>query len=140
MITVVDDEESVRNALVRVLRAGGHAVRGFASGREFLNSWRVDRPDCLVLDLQMPDISGTEVQQALNAAGAKLPIIIVTARDSSTVRKECMRQGAVAYLCKPPDSGDLLEAVALAIGSSEFGGAGSDRSRYYALGPIGKPE
>jgi FixJ family two-component response regulator len=121
MIAVVDDEESVRNALVRVLRAGGHAARGFASGRDFLNSWRFDRPDCLVLDLQMPDISGTEVQQALKVAGAKFPIIIVTANDSPIVRKECMRQGAVAYLCKPPDPCALLQAVALAIGSSQVG-------------------
>lgn len=123
MIAVVDDEESVRIALVRVLCAGGFVARGFASGREFLNSWRFDRPDCLVLDLQMPDISGTEVQQALYVAGAKFPVIIVTAHDSSIVREECMRQGAVAYLCKPPDPGALLQAVALAIGSSEFGGS-----------------
>jgi FixJ family two-component response regulator len=127
MIAVVDDEESVRSALVRVLRAGGHAARGFASAREFLNSWRLDRPDCLLLDLQMPDISGTEVQQALNAAGAGIPVIIVTARDSLIVREECMRQGAVAYLCKPPDPRVLLQAVALAIASSAVGGDGKKR-------------
>jgi FixJ family two-component response regulator len=118
MIAVVDDEESVRNALVRLLRAGGHAVRGFDSGRTFLNSWRFERPDCLLLDIQMPDISGTEVQQALKGAGAEFPIIIVTAHDSPIVRGECMRQGAVAYLCKPPDPTVLLQTVALAIGSS----------------------
>jgi FixJ family two-component response regulator len=122
MIAVVDDEESVRNALVRVLRAGGFAARGFASGREFLNAWRFDQPDCLVLDLQMPDIAGTKVQQALNVAGATFPVIIVTAHDSAIVREECLHQGAVAYLCKPPDPRALLQAVALAVGRSGSGG------------------
>jgi FixJ family two-component response regulator len=118
MIAVVDDEESVRSALVRVLSAGGFAARGFATAREFLNSWQLDRPSCLVLDLQLPDISGMEVQIALKVAGAEFPIIVVTAQDSSSVRKECLRQGATAYLSKPLDPRELLRAVALAISGS----------------------
>ena len=69
MIAVVDDEESVRKAVVRVLQAAGFAARAFASGTEFLESWHFDRPDCLVLDLQMPGLSGTEVQRSLRTAG-----------------------------------------------------------------------
>jgi FixJ family two-component response regulator len=118
MIAVLDDEDSVRNAVVRVLRASGFSARGFASGDEFLRIWQFDRPDCLVLDLQMPDMSGTEVQQALNAAGAKLPVIIVTAHDSPRIREESMRLGAVAYLCKPVDIGELLQAVRPVAASS----------------------
>jgi FixJ family two-component response regulator len=119
LIAVVDDEESVRKALVRVLRAAGFPARGFASGQVFLESWHFDRPDCLVLDLQMPGVSGTEVQQALNAAGAHFPVIIITAHDAPSLREECMRLGAVAYLCKPLDIRALLKAVTPAMASSD---------------------
>ena len=117
MIAVVDDEESVRKALVRVLRAAGFAARGFASGQEFLQSWLTDRPDCLVLDLQMPGFSGMEVQQALKIAGAHFPIVIITAHDAPSLREECIRQGAIAYLCKPLDIRALVQAVTLAVPS-----------------------
>ncbi len=111
MIAVVDDEESVRKALVRVLQAAGFPARAFASGAEFLNSWHFDRPDCLVLDLQMPDLSGTEVQQSLRMAGANFPIVIITAHDSPSLRRECMSAGATEYLCKPLDIRTLVQAV-----------------------------
>jgi FixJ family two-component response regulator len=119
VIAVVDDEESVRNALVRVLHAAGLAARGFASGDEFLTSWHFDRPDCLLLGLQMPGFSGTEVQQALQLAGAHFPIIIITAHDAPNVREECMRLGAADYLCKPIDADILLKTVALTTTSSD---------------------
>jgi FixJ family two-component response regulator len=115
LIAVVDDDESVRKAVVRVLRAAGLAAQGFSSGDSFLKTWHFDRPDCLVLDLQMPDVSGTEVQRALILAGAHFPIIIITAHDAPSMREECMRLGAAAYLCKPLDIRTLLDAVNLAI-------------------------
>jgi FixJ family two-component response regulator len=118
VIAVVDDEESVRKAVVRVLRAAGFDANGFGSGDEFLKSWHFARPDCLVLDLQMPDVSGTEVQHALNLAGAHFPIVIITAHDAPNMREECMRLGAAAYLCKPLDIRTLLDTVTLAIDSS----------------------
>ena len=111
MIAVVDDEESVRKAVVRVLQAAGFAARAFASGTEFLESWHFDRPDCLVLDLQMPGLSGTEVQRSLIMAGASFPIVIITAHDSPNLREECMRAGAIEYLCKPLDIRALVKAV-----------------------------
>jgi len=114
VIAVLDDEDSVRTAVVRFLRAAGFSARGFASGDEFLKSWHFDRPDCLLLDLQMPDLSGTEVQQALNLAGAKFPVIIITAHDAPNVREESIRLGAVSYLCKPLDVAELLQAVTAA--------------------------
>jgi FixJ family two-component response regulator len=118
VIAVLDDEVSVRNAVVRLLRAAGFSARGFASGGEFLKSWHFDRPDCLLLDLQMPDISGAEVQQALHIAGAKFPVIIISAHDAPEFREESMRLGAVAYLCKPLDVAALLQAVTPAAASS----------------------
>jgi FixJ family two-component response regulator len=118
LIAVVDDEESVRKAVIRLLRAGGYSARGFASGCEFLQNGLVDRPDCLVLDLQMPGLAGTDVQRQLNCAGAHLPVVLITAHDAPSVREECMRQGAVAYLCKPIEVGALLQAVTLAMVAS----------------------
>jgi FixJ family two-component response regulator len=111
VIAVVDDEDSVRKAVLRVLRAAGFCARGFASGADFLDSWHFDRPDCLVLDLQMPGLSGMEVQKSLVSAGAQFPIVIITAHDAPSVREECIRQGAAAYLCKPLDIGALLHEV-----------------------------
>jgi len=118
VIAVVDDEESVRKAVVRVLQATGFSARGFGSGTEFLKSWHFDRPDCLVLDLQMPGFSGMEVQQALKTAGAHFPIVIITAHDAPSLREQCLREGAIAYLCKPLDIRALVEAVTLAIDSA----------------------
>jgi two-component system, LuxR family, response regulator FixJ len=70
-----------------------------------------------MLDLQMPSLSGTEVQRALHRAGAHLPVVIITANDRPGAREECMREGAVAYLCKPLDERVLLNALKLAIGA-----------------------
>ncbi len=117
MIAVVDDEESVRRAVVRLLQAAGYAARGFASGDEFMKAWHSDTPQCALLDLQMPGLSGTDVLRALKRAGAYFPVIIITAHDASAVREECMREGVAAYLCKPLDERVLLSAVSAAIGS-----------------------
>jgi FixJ family two-component response regulator len=119
MVAVLDDDESVRKALVRLLEAAGHTARSFISGRDFLESWHFDAPDCLVLDLQMPGLAGVEVQQALNQAGAKFPVIIITADDAAGVREEAMIHGAVAYLRKPVDAGVLVNAVMCATSRSK---------------------
>ena len=66
MIAIVDDDESVRKALVHLLQVAGHSARAYASGQQFLENWSVDRPDCLLLDLQMRSLSGADVQRALN--------------------------------------------------------------------------
>jgi FixJ family two-component response regulator len=115
MIAVVDDEESVRKAVVRLLQAAGHTARGFAAGSDFLQHWPDDRPECLLLDLQMPGLSGADVLRALNRSGAHIPTIIVTAHDSPGAREECKRLGAVAYLCKPLDERVLLGALRVAL-------------------------
>jgi FixJ family two-component response regulator len=117
VIAVVDDEESVRKAVVRLMQAAGHTARGYASGHEFLQKLLVDRPDILLLDLQMLGLSATDVQMALCQAEAHIPVLIITAHDSPIAREECMRAGAIAYLCKPLDERVLLDAVRLAIDS-----------------------
>jgi FixJ family two-component response regulator len=114
VIAVLEDDDSVRNALVRLLRTAGFTARGFASAEEFLKSWHFVRPNCLLLDLHMPNMSGEEVQQALNMAGASFPVIIITAQDTPSSREQSMRLGAVAYLLKPLDVAALLHAVTAA--------------------------
>jgi FixJ family two-component response regulator len=118
MIAVVDDEESVRKAVVRLLQAAGHTARGFATGSDFLQHWLDDPPECLLLDLQMPGLSGADVLRALNRSGAHIPTIIVTAHDSPGAREECLRLGAVAYLCKPLDERVLLAALRSALATA----------------------
>lgn len=120
MIAVVDDKQAVREAVLRVLRLYGFHARGFASGEDFLKSWQADPPECVVLDLSMPGLSGMQVQQALKTAGADFPVIIVSAYDAPGVREQCMRQGAVAFLRKPLDSCALLRTI------EQLGGKGGD--------------
>jgi FixJ family two-component response regulator len=118
VIAVVDDEESVRKAIVRVLCAAGLPARGYTSGLEFLETWHFNRPECLVLDLQMAGLSGIEIQRELKIAGAQFPIIIITAHDAPQLREDCLKGGAAAYLCKPLDVDVLVNAIRIAIGAS----------------------
>jgi FixJ family two-component response regulator len=118
LVTIVDDEESVRKALSRLIRAAGFDVETFASGAEFLSASHPRRPQCLVLDLRMPHVSGFDVQQALALADRRLPIVIVTGDDSPDSRERALKLGAKAYLRKPVDDAILLDAIRTAIGTS----------------------
>jgi len=115
LIAVLDDDESLRRALIRALRIGGFSTVEFACGKDFLESWRLDPPACLVLDLEMPGVSGLEILDALKVAKAPFPVIVITAHDSPHVREQSMRCGASAYLRKPFDIASLLEAVTHAV-------------------------
>jgi len=101
LVAVVDDEESVRRALARMLGASQFDVDVFASGQEFLDSLRTRSPDCLVLDYQMPGLTGRDVQRQLTLTQSQVPIIVVTAHDQPALREQCLADGAVAYLAKP---------------------------------------
>jgi FixJ family two-component response regulator len=118
LVTIVDDEESVRKALSRLIRAAGFDVETFASGAEFLSATHPRRPQCLVLDLRMPHVSGFDVQQALALANRRLPIVIVTGDDSLDSRERALKLGAKAYLRKPVDDAILLDAIRTAIGTA----------------------
>lgn len=111
VIAVIDDEEQIRRALLRLLRAAGMEARAYASGQEFLAGWRADPPACVVLDLQMPGLNGLETLQCLVQIGAQLPVVIITAHDEPAMRDRCLRAGARAYLCKPLDDRVLLDAI-----------------------------
>jgi len=116
LIAVVDDEESVRKSLRRLLVASELDATVYASGQEFLDSLGGHQPDCLVLDLQMPGLTGLEVQRALARARVRFPTIIITAHDEPETRARCLAAGAVAYLCKPLHDELLLDAITAAVG------------------------
>lgn len=110
-IAVVDDEEPIRRALARLLGAAGIESRGYASGQEFLATWRHNPPDCVVMDLQMPGLSGFDVLQCLKNLGADMPIIIITAHDDPALRQRCLQAGATTYLPKPLDDNVLIKTI-----------------------------
>ena len=110
-VAIVDDEASVRKALSRVLAASHVSARTYEAGQQFLDSLASHKPDCVVLDLHMPGMSGYEVQTALKRADASIPVIIITAFDDAEARAKCIRSGACAYLLKPLDEQVLLNAI-----------------------------
>jgi len=127
LVAVVDDEESIRKSLRRLFMAAQLDAEIYASGQEFLDSLHGCRPDCLVLDLQMPGLTGLEVQKALTGTGARFPTIIITAHDEPETRARCLAAGAAAYLCKPLHDEMLLEAIADVIGRAGAAAVGEDR-------------
>jgi FixJ family two-component response regulator len=125
MIAVVDDDESVCKALVRLLRSRGFSSRGFASGGALLEAWLIEPADCLVLDLQLPRLSGLEVQRYLRRAGSRVPTILITASDEPYSRDECAEEGASVWLRKPLDEGLLFGALERAQIRPDRSGQGS---------------
>ena len=115
LIAVVDDEESVRRALARMLHASNYTVETYSSGQEFLDSLPARHPACVVLDLQMPGMTGRDVQRQLTMLQVRLPIIIVTAHDRPTLREQCLADGAIAYLAKPLRREALIAIIDTAI-------------------------
>ena len=131
-VAVVDDEESVRKALIRLLRAANMDAESFASGEAFLNSLDKFRPDCVVLDLQMPGLTGRDVQKRLISMQINLPVILITAHDDMVTQQQSLSDGAANYLRKPL-RGDVLvrsinESIARASGAAIAGTAGGHRT------------
>jgi FixJ family two-component response regulator len=115
IIAVVDDEESVRRALGRLLRVAGHEVRSYAAGAEFLRSLSSGRPDCVILDVHMPGLTGFDVLARLQADDVRLPTIVVTGFDEPEAEPRAVRLGAGKFLRKPVREDELLAAVDLAV-------------------------
>jgi FixJ family two-component response regulator len=112
LISVVDDDISVRKSLNRLIRSAGLDVRLFASAEEFLNSSHAPRPDCLILDVRLPGMSGVELNKQLGARSCKVPVIFITAHGSDdTARAEAASDRTVAYLIKPFSGDELLDAI-----------------------------
>jgi FixJ family two-component response regulator len=112
-VAIVDDEESVRRALVRLFDSANFEAEAFASARDFLRALEDRSFDCLVLDLQMPDMTGLDLQRYLRMVcpNLYLPVIVVTAHDEPGAREMCFAAGGRAYLRKPVEGSELLSAV-----------------------------
>jgi FixJ family two-component response regulator len=115
LIYIVDDDKSVRKSLKRLMKSAGLRTKTLASAEDFLNSGYEDEPGCLILDVQMPDLGGLDLQKQLAAAGSKIPIIFITAHEDERTYNEAMKAGAVAFLQKPFDDQVLLGAIRLAF-------------------------
>jgi FixJ family two-component response regulator len=118
LISVVDDDESVRESLPDLLRQLGYAVQAFFSAEEFLDSVWVCDTRCLILDIALPGMSGPDLQRELARRGHKIPIIIITALEDDTVRNRLLSQGAVECLFKPFIEADLIKALDAAFQST----------------------
>ena len=121
LIAIVDDEESVRRAIKRLIVSAGLDVIVFRAGREFLDALSSRRPDCIVLDLHMPGMSGFEIQSDLAKAGHNIPIVVITGHDTADSKSRVLAAGAAAYLRKPVQGALLLDAIMGAIGSKDDG-------------------
>ena len=114
-MSVVDDDESVRESLPDLLRQFGFAVEAFSSAEAFLASDFVGETSCLILDVAMPGMSGPELQQELTRRRQKIPIVFITAHGDETVRPRLLAQGAVECLFKPFSETALLDALNAAL-------------------------
>jgi FixJ family two-component response regulator len=127
LIAVVDDDAFVCKALERLLRSAGFAVETYSSGSAFLAAIGSRAPDCVVLDLHMPEVNGFEVQVQLARAGSRIPSVVITGHDTPESRERAMRNGAGAYMCKPVDDKALLEAIDAVTSAGEPGSSGRER-------------
>jgi FixJ family two-component response regulator len=115
LVSVVDDDESVRESLPDLLRVCGFSAQAFASAEEFLASGLVGQTNVLILDIAMPGMTGPDLQQELRRRRHEIPIVYVTAQKDETVRPRMLQQGAVECLFKPFSDRALLDAVATAL-------------------------
>ena len=114
-ISVIDDDDSVRESLESLIRSFGFAVEVFPSAEEFLNSGHLRDMRCLVLDVRMPGMNGLELQQQLLASHSGIPVIFMTAHGDQVARTQALKNGAVDYLLKPFSEESLLNAIRSAL-------------------------
>ena len=115
-VAVVDDDAAVRKAFARLLSASSFEAKTYGSALEFLKSLKtVEAPECLVVDLHMPDLTGLDLQHQLTRLGLKIPTIVVTAFNEPGIRERCQSAGAAAFLLKPLKGEILIGAINAAI-------------------------
>ena len=115
LLSVIDDDESVRESLPDLLREFGFDALAFSSAREFLSSDSLDATWCLILDIAMPGMTGLDLQQELKRRGQEIPIIFITGLKDEGIRKQAFKQGAVKFLYKPFSDTALLDAINAAL-------------------------
>src|SRR6266478_9867809 len=117
-VLVIDDDASIRDSLSNLLRSVGLNVQTFASAQEFLTSQRPDAPSCLVLDVELPGLSGLDLQEELAKTDIQIPIIFITGHCDIPMTVRALKAGAIEFLTKPLRDEDLLNAVDQAINRS----------------------
>ena len=117
-IAIVDDDVGVGRALARLIKANSYRVQVYRSALEFLNSLNAGLPDCLIVDLQMEEMTGLQLVHHLADKGLRIPAIFVTARDEPGMQQACEATGAVAFLLKPVMSEPLFSAIDVALKGS----------------------
>ena len=115
LVSVVDDDESIRESLPDLLREFGFASRAFSSAEDFLSSAYVDGTRCLILDVAMPGMTGLDLQEELGRRGQVIPIIFITAKRDEAIRARALERGAVKLLYKPFIDTALLDALNVAL-------------------------
>ena len=140
IVFVIDDDESIREALKSLIRSVGLNVETFASAQEFLQSTRPDEPACLILDVRMPGLSGLDLQRDLTEANIHIPIIFITGHGDIPMSVRAMKAGAVEFLTKPFRDQDLLDAIQQALerdrrSRAQQADSADLRSRYQSLTP-----
>lgn len=115
LLSVVDDDESVRESLPDLLREFGFAARAFSSAEEFLSSDCVDETKCLILDIAMPGMTGPELNQVLKSRRREIPIVFITGQRDETIHAQLLKQGAAGFLLKPFSDTALLAALNTAL-------------------------
>jgi FixJ family two-component response regulator len=115
LLSVVDDDESIRESLPGLIKEFGFAARAFSSAEEFLSSGAVAETSCLILDVSMPGMSGPELQQELKRRGDEVPVIFITAQKDERIRARVLEQGAAGFLLKPFSDAALLSAIKTAL-------------------------
>jgi len=115
LISIIDDDEAIRRSLDDLIRSAGLRARVFSSAEAFLQSNQMSEIDCLILDLCLPGMSGLELQRQLAEGNFDLPIILMTAHERGDQRRQAVEAGAVAFLNKPFEEADLLNAIDRAL-------------------------
>src|SRR5580700_11249255 len=119
LISVVDDDESIRRTTTLLIESFGFRATAFESAESFLKSGQLHETSCLIIDIQMPGMNGLELQSELAAAGYKIPIIFITAHDNKESRQQALQAGAVAFLGKPFSDALLLQIIRAALRQDE---------------------
>jgi len=117
LISIVDDDESVREAAKGLMKSLGYAAETFPSAEDFLQSQQVPRTACLIADVNMPGMSGLDLHRHLSTSGKRIPTILITAYPDNGVRDRALNAGVICYLSKPFDEGDLLSCIHSALPS-----------------------
>ena len=121
VITIIDDDLSVRMAIQRLVRSIGYAAHTFSSASEFLRWLNLNGTSCIITDVQLPGMSGVELQDQLVSQGGTLPIIFITAFPDDSVRLRAMTAGAICFLTKPFDGRRLIQCIETALTRSSSG-------------------